>query len=372
MTAHRYVLLDGFRGIAAIAVVIGHFTQHTGHRNIFPSAGLAVDLFFCLSGFVIAYSYYDRIISGMSFGDFARRRLIRLYPIYIIGLALGTLALSAKKICDLTDYTWLSIVKATALNLFYFPYFNNNYIGIFKDQVHGAIFPANHPFWSLFFELLANLAFFVAATKSRRVPLILTTLAGFGLLIATVVYGEEPGWGADNFIGGIPRVLFSFFAGVVIFQYRDKLGVIPRMKPAFLMIGLSALFLVPAFHGHSWYWLSLALLGVPLVVAAGSLCVLDKDQLLGKSSVYFGRLSYPIYCVHFPLLLIVSSFFDASTPYPLPHNALIMTGSLVATFVLTHMLMQYVDEPIRGWLSRRFLSSRALPQRDPRSATSTP
>jgi hypothetical protein len=45
--------------------------------------------FFMLSGFVIAYSYRSRLEAGMSLGDFALRRFIRLYPMIIFGLRGG-------------------------------------------------------------------------------------------------------------------------------------------------------------------------------------------------------------------------------------------------------------------------------------------
>lgn len=53
-TAH-FDALHGLRGIAAVLVMLGHFTEFTGRRfDLAPSGFLAVDLFFLLSGFVIA------------------------------------------------------------------------------------------------------------------------------------------------------------------------------------------------------------------------------------------------------------------------------------------------------------------------------
>jgi len=49
--SHRFVLLDGLRGIAALAVVIMHFTQHGNRTALFASSGLAVDLFFLFKRF---------------------------------------------------------------------------------------------------------------------------------------------------------------------------------------------------------------------------------------------------------------------------------------------------------------------------------
>ena len=54
--------------------------------HLVRSAWVAVDLFFILSGFVIMHSYGDKIRNGLSFGDFAKARLIRLAPLYFAGL----------------------------------------------------------------------------------------------------------------------------------------------------------------------------------------------------------------------------------------------------------------------------------------------
>src|SRR5476649_797527 len=87
----RFDLLDGLRGVAAIAVMLHHYTQHTGW-DWFGGAWVAVDLFFVLSGFVIAHSYSKKILNGISFRDFTSVRLVRLAPLYLLGLALGVCA----------------------------------------------------------------------------------------------------------------------------------------------------------------------------------------------------------------------------------------------------------------------------------------
>jgi len=63
-TRQHFEILDGLRGVAAIAVVIFHFMEITipdPKNNFIAHAYLAVDFFFCLSGFVIAYAYDDRL-----------------------------------------------------------------------------------------------------------------------------------------------------------------------------------------------------------------------------------------------------------------------------------------------------------------------
>ncbi len=89
MTARRnYGTLDGLRGVAAIAVVVVHAPMLMGSIEA-PSAGLAVDLFFVMSGFIIAHAYEGKLRDGMTAGHFIALRLARLYPLYLLGLVLG-------------------------------------------------------------------------------------------------------------------------------------------------------------------------------------------------------------------------------------------------------------------------------------------
>ena len=89
----RYDILDGLRGIAAILVVVSHVCEcYTSSARMWPQwighAHLAVDFFFALSGFVIAYAYDDRW-NRMSYWDFAKIRLLRLHPLVVLGCVLG-------------------------------------------------------------------------------------------------------------------------------------------------------------------------------------------------------------------------------------------------------------------------------------------
>ncbi|HET9652973.1 MAG TPA: acyltransferase family protein, partial [Usitatibacter sp.] len=93
----RYLLLDGLRGMAALVIVVHHFTALSGQREIFASASIAVDFFFCLGGFVIAHAYQERLLAGMSALEYTRRRVARLYPMYLVGLAIGLFALALGK-----------------------------------------------------------------------------------------------------------------------------------------------------------------------------------------------------------------------------------------------------------------------------------
>ena len=77
---HRFVLLDGIRGLAAVAIAHRHAEVFFGRPE--ASSYLAVDLFFALSGFVLAHAYGERLANGqMNPLNFMKARFLRLYPL---------------------------------------------------------------------------------------------------------------------------------------------------------------------------------------------------------------------------------------------------------------------------------------------------
>ena len=87
----KFLGLDGMRGVAALFVVLLHSTPYWGFAPLQRSY-LAVDLFFALSGFVIAHAYERRFENlSMNAWSFTVTRVIRLYPMYVIGIILGSL-----------------------------------------------------------------------------------------------------------------------------------------------------------------------------------------------------------------------------------------------------------------------------------------
>ena len=93
----HYLPLDAARGIAALAVMLYHFRKlvypevvMSNVPHLLQRSYLAVDLFFLMSGLVIARAYEPRLKTGaMSFSGFCVTRWIRLFPLYILGTLLG-------------------------------------------------------------------------------------------------------------------------------------------------------------------------------------------------------------------------------------------------------------------------------------------
>ena len=123
----RFGALDGLRGVAAVIVVLHHLgNERLGPFN--PTFGyIAVDLFFALSGFVIALNYDHRFAGGMTVKEFMLKRVLRLYPLYAAGLLLSLLTISV--VVNATpevlqrsgDPSWFVVTSTTVANTFLLP-----------------------------------------------------------------------------------------------------------------------------------------------------------------------------------------------------------------------------------------------------------
>ena len=228
-THSRFETLDGLRGVAAICVMLYHYTGGPPY-NLLSNANIAVDLFFILSGFVIVHSYGNRLRSeAMSAFEYISKRLIRLYPMYIAGLLIGLFAFYLQQKAGVYACPQSFIAKSLLLNFFYLPAFNNYEL---KDSATGdlgragVLFPSNPPAWSLFFEVVASLAFLLLVRLNTR-NLLLTVAASFATLLLYGIHHAwvdhryavdmEMGWGTADFPCGFPRVIFGFSYGILIY-----------------------------------------------------------------------------------------------------------------------------------------------------------
>jgi peptidoglycan/LPS O-acetylase OafA/YrhL len=198
---HAFVALDGLRGLAAVAVVSYHVNVTFGVARWLPSAYLAVDIFFVLSGFVLAHAYDNRLAKGMTAAQFMAARLLRLYPVFLLALALGLAALLAAKILGHDTRASLhGFAHALPWNVAFLP--------SATAWTEGSdLFPTDPPAWSLFFELVVNFAFAVTWTRlNDRALLAVIATAAAALLFATFRFGPPSGgMNAETLFVGFAR-----------------------------------------------------------------------------------------------------------------------------------------------------------------------
>ncbi len=207
--AGRLETLDALRGVGTFLVVVYHLNFLPG--GLFSNCYVGLDFFFVLSGFVIAMTYDQRMRGGYAFKRFMEARLIRLYPMYLVGLLLGATFVAVAIVAG-KEYapSTREALEGFAFGLFILP----------APSAVGDFFPLNGPFWSLLFEMIAYVLYGLFAARLSRVAL--ACVAG-AAAVALFVFGAgvgnlELGWNWATAPGGLFRVLFSFAMGVLMFR----------------------------------------------------------------------------------------------------------------------------------------------------------
>lgn len=342
----HYLILDGLRGIAAVAVVIFHFMEWVFSdlsKNFIAHGFLAVDFFFCLSGFVIAYAYDDRI-GRTGLIDFFKSRLIRLHPLVILGSVLGLLTFLFDPYSSASaayGIGTLALLFLSSMLMIPAPVMAERSLNLFG---------LNAPSWSLFWEYIANVLYALVLVRiNPRMMIVLTILAAGVLSVVSCNAGNLlGGWAGDNFWDGGARVFYSFLAGILIFRYnliiRNRLGF-----PLLAML-LSLAFLIP---WTEWNWLTeliVVLVYFPLLVALGAGSALSPR--LQRLCQFSGDLSYPLYMTHYCAIWIFGNYLSAARPSMEQVNYIIAAGMLIL-ICLAYLTMRFFDMPVRRYLNQR-------------------
>lgn len=371
-TKPHYELLDGLRGVAALLVVFYHIFEGLS----FAAGGtlittinhgyLAVDFFFILSGFVIGYAYDDRWKRNMTLGNFFTRRLIRLHPMIIMGTIIGaiTFCIQGSVQWDGSHVATSAVMLALLAAMFFIP----AYPGAGYDvRGNGEMFSLNGPSWSLFFEYIGNIlyALFIHRLSNKGLA-ILVALSGIGLawfaLFDIAGYGMlGVGWTLDgaNFWGGMLRMLFPFSLGMLLSRHFRPI----KTRGAFWICSavLLILFCIPYIEGKSpvclngvYELICTALIFPALVWIAASGKTTDKQST--RICRFLGDISFPLYAIHYPLMYLFYAWLIKNKLYTFTEcwqmAALVYTGSIL----LAYLCLKCYDEPVRKWLSRKFLS----------------
>ncbi len=341
----HFEILDGLRGVGAVVVVIFHFMEIaiTDYNKNFISHGyLAVDFFFCLSGFVITYAYDSRI-AGMGLLSFIKLRLIRLQPLVIISSVLGLLTFLFDPYSDfyaLYGFKHTALIFITSIFLIPYPVMPERFFNLFSLSA---------PMWSLFWEYVANLVYATILFKaSKKVLAILVLLAAAGICYIGLHSGNlSGGWGGPNFFDGFFRILFSFLMGMFIYRanwiIKNKLGL-PAMSALLLTV-----FLFP-YNDH-WNWLTepiIVIFFLPLLVSLGAGASLaGKHQKINKIS---GDISYPLYMTHYPFVWIFLTYVAVEKP-GIAHLKWVIPVSVILLISLAWLVFKFLDLPVRRYLS---------------------
>lgn len=340
----HFEVLDGLRGVAALAIVVFHFMEWVYPdftQNFIGHGFLAVDFFFCLSGFVIGYAYDDRI-KKIGLKEFFKSRLIRLHPLVFFGAVLGLLAFLFDPFGGESElYSTGRILLLFICSALLIP------LPIMEERAFNN-FGLNAPSWSLFWEYVANIIYALILYRvSRRVLCFIAAIAA--IILVYISYNANNllgGWNGETFWHGGARIFYSFSAGLLIYRFNwiinNKLGFIG------LASLLSFAFLAPY---PSWNWLLeylIVILYFPLIVSLGAGTTLNTS--MKKVCTFFGNISYPLYMTHYAGIWIFGNYFMNYQPDS-KELTWIIIGGTVTMIVIAYAVMKLYDTPVRKYLT---------------------
>lgn len=332
--------LTAIRGLAAWWVVLFHL-----RHLLVPSApawvigalahgNLAVDLFFILSGFVMALNYGDRVGGGgwRGYGDFLFRRFARIYPLHLLillGFAMYALAAVRFGGATLETQDW--------------GYFGASVLLVQNWGFYGAT-DWNVPAWSISTEAFAYLLFpallALLMPRRRRLWLLAGAVALLGLSVQPLFW--LLGYPFPNAVAqtGLFRCVMQFASGMAL--YGLWLRVPRRRWVAPAAIATAALLALDFILWNAptapLTWAAL-IFGLALLPHAG---ILEAPGF-----VWLGRISYATYLSHYLLLTLFKYFFVNAGETVSPASLALY---LVAVFAVSAVLYHGLERPAQAWL----------------------
>jgi peptidoglycan/LPS O-acetylase OafA/YrhL len=387
--------LSGLRIVAAVWVVLFHFRPLLAQASPSVSDALApvlnagaqgVDLFFILSGFVLTYTYLDRMGESWSTRDtlhFLWLRLARVWPVYLVTMHLaaafavftlyvGGFPLPPPVIESINAISWIK--QVLLVQLWFQPFFDGS--------------SWDGPAWSISAEWLAYLLFgglvliifrIASATRARGLMwlAVAAALAPTLMLLAHGVFYTPWSW--------LPRIVMQFIAGALAcaavrkLQLSDRArktaGLTSLLLAATIIVGVYLLDTFPPGDMLDAGGL-IDVLFVPLVVTlatgAGTLPALLSTRVM----VYLGHISFSLYMLHEIVHTVwnwtVKQFDIALVPSW--WAKLVVLGLIVLAGVGAALLYHVVEEPARRWMRRMVApkhAAEALPTETPQGRLHT-
>lgn len=341
--------LTGIRIVAAVWVVLFHFEGQ--YAVLLPELGglvwlggsrgfLAVDLFFVLSGYILAYQHLAAFSAGNGrYGDFLLKRLARIYPVHLVTLAFLVLVVAVGGRFGLRlgapeHYTAVGAVQDVLL-------------------VRGWFAPSqgwNYPAWSLSAEWLAYLLFPVVCLVIVRVGRL--SAAALVVLITSLVAVQGIGaaflpW-ADQMPVAPVRVLTAFTCGVALLRLTESTVATARKGWAgavVLVVFVAGTPFVPEGPLLAAVSLAAATLVIGLLATGTGRAV---DALSSGPMEYGGRISFSVYMAHGVVLLLSPVRFigvEEAAGWSFAARVGVAFGQLLVVFGAGAVLYHLVERP---------------------------
>ncbi|MEH2435497.1 MAG: acyltransferase [Nostoc sp.] len=368
--------LTSLRGIAALVVVIHHFSYYalpktgstiSAYSNFFKNGYLWVDFFFILSGFIMTHVYIEDFYLKVSldkYRSYLFSRFARIYPLHIFILSLFVgLEIVRTLLLNTSAFTGKFNLTALFANIFLLQAFDLNCPPLLWCDTYW-----NEPAWSISVEFVIYCLFpFLLLFLLRNSPkndLIIYSCTLFNiLLLITFTRGN-----LDSIVGipSIARCGLECVLGIITYKVYRR-GNYKKYFNLNLLAILATTWILLIMH---YYWDHFRNLHDWLLLPAFSLLILGvsvnnnsmiSNFLNSRLMLYLGTISYSIYMVHWFLqellkLLWLSNFNDVFGKSFTEYQALTSLGVFLMIVLLTaSFTYRFVEVPMRNYLKSTIL-----------------
>ena len=287
----RYRAIDGFRFLAALGIVLHHYTRYSEHAFwalLFAKNYLFVDLFFVISGFVIMLAYGDRLRSAADYASFLQNRLARVYPLHLAMFA-------ALLLMDMAAWSGLYHPREAH------PYDPGDIAAnVLLVEAWGFVhrLSYNYPSWSISAEWMLYLLFPAVVLAFRRGgALLLFGLAAVMVLAleALGLSGRIPTWTTLTYDFGYFRAIPTFLVGAGL------CCAVEQSARIFHSLLWPAAFFASAVAGMVLGWddrFIITLFVLLVASATGAERAGARNFLTGPFMGRLGDWSYALYMIH--------------------------------------------------------------------------
>lgn len=328
--------IDGLRSIAIISVVLFH-----AFRNNFRGGFIGVDIFFVISGFLISTIIFSSLEKNrFSIVEFYTRRIRRIFPALIFVLVMSVILAWFVLLPDEYERIGKHLVAGVGFvsNLVFWR--ENGYFDTASEAK-----PLLH-LWSLAIEEQFYLFWpiLLAIIWRQGISFLYITIGIAILSFAANIYlmSDHP---VASFYLPISRFWELMMGGVLSFVFLHYSSLIKKYRNVQSFAGFSLLFigfsLLNQERDFPGWWALLPVFGTFFIISAGPNAWLNENLLSNKLMIGIGKISYPMYLWHWPLL----SFAYIYTNGNIGFSTVIFV--LILTVVLSLATYFYIEKPVR-------------------------
>ena len=347
----RFYLLDIARGVAAIAVAIFHYklfyaynlsSENFVHENqpfydyiklIYEYGWIAVQFFFLLSGFIFFKLYLKKIKQkSLSFYNFLILRISRLYPLHFITLIIVLIIYLILKSNGFTNP-----IRADLEHFFY-------NLFLIHEWGLNSYASFNEPSWSISVELLMYIIFFYLALKTNII-----FFSFLIILISSILFFKFKFLGYGGycfFIGGLSQMLI------------ENLKITQKNKTLILCLSIFISGII------SFYFIDNSKLNKIIVLTIFFPCLINLFYLINNYSPKFGKklsligdISYSIYLIHFPLILVTLMILNILNLKINFDSMTIFCTYLIFTFLISFFSYNFLEIPLKKMLRKKYIKN---------------